>query len=92
MGKMNNSDMQLPAPPGEVLRGWMRGNDKTIAETAVLLGASTSELNRVLARKARLSATLAVRLENLGWGTGEVWSRMQVAWDVAEARRREDAE
>ncbi len=88
---MNNPKLQLPAHPGEVLREWMRGNDKTIAETAALLGASTSQLNRVLAGKVRLSATLAVRLENLGWSTAEVWSRMQAAWEVAEARRAENA-
>ena len=73
---MNNVNLQLPAHPGEVLREWMRGNNKTIAETAALLGvllASTSQLNRVLAGKVRLSATLAVRLENLGWSTAEVW-------------------
>ena len=88
---MNKSNLQLPAHPGEVLREWMRGNDKTIAETAAQLGASTSQLNRVLAGKVRLSATLAVRLENIGWSTAEVWSRMQAAWEVAEARRAEDA-
>ena len=88
---MNDTNLQLPAHPGEVLREWIRGNGKTIAETAELLGASTSQLNRVLAGKVRLSATLAVRLERLGWSTAEVWSRMQAAWEVALARRTEDA-
>ena len=88
---MNDTNLQLPAHPGEVLREWMTGNGKTIAETADLLGASTSQLNRVLAGKVRLSATLAVRLERLGWSTAEVWSRMQAAWEVAQARRTEDA-
>ena len=88
---MNDPNLSLPAHPGEVLRDWMRGNGKTIAETAQLLGASPSQLNRVLAGKVRLSATLAVRLEGLGWSTAEVWSRMQAAWEVAEARRAEDA-
>ena len=88
---MNETNLQLPAHPGEVLREWMTGNGKTIAETADLLGASTSQLNRVLAGKVRLSATLAVRLERLGWSTAEVWSRMQAAWEVAQARRTEDA-
>ena len=88
---MNDMNLQLPAHPGEVLREWIRGNGKTIAETAGLLGASTSQLNRVLAGKVRLSATLAVRLERLGWSTAEVWSRMQAAWEVAQARRTEDA-
>lgn len=87
---MSNLDLQLPAHPGEVLREWMRGNDKTVAETAALLGASTSQLNRVLAGKVQLSATLAVRLENLGWSTAEVWARMQATWDISEARRAED--
>lgn len=91
MGKVNNSNMQLPAHPGEVLREWMRGSGKTIAETAALLDASTSQLNRVLAGKARLSATLALRLERIGWSTVEVWTRMQAAWELAEARRAEDA-
>ena len=59
---MNDTNLQLPAHPGEVLREWMTGNGKTIAETADQLGASTSQLNRVLAGKVRLSATLAVRL------------------------------
>ena len=87
---MSNLDSQLPAHPGEVLREWMRGNDKTVAETAALLGASTSQLNRVLAGKVQLSATLAVRLENLGWSTAEVWARMQATWEISEARRAED--
>ena len=66
---MNDTNLQLPAQPGEVLREWITGNAKTIAQTADLLGASTSQLNRVLAGKVRLSATLAVRLERLGWST-----------------------
>ena len=56
---MNDTTPRLPAHPGEVLRDWMRGNRKTITETAVLLGVSTSQLNRVLAGRVRLSATLA---------------------------------
>lgn len=88
---MNETTLLLPAHPGEVLRDWMRGNEMTIAATADLLGVSTSQLGRVVAGKARLSATVAVRLERLGWSTAEVWSRMQAAWEVAEARRVEDA-
>ena len=85
---MSNPDLRLPAHPGEVLRDFIRGNGKTIAETAAMLGASTSQLSRVLAGKVRLSAALAVRLEGIGWSTAEVWSRMQAAWEVAEARRQ----
>lgn len=88
---MSETTFLLPAHPGEVLRDWMRGNEMTIAATADLLGVSTSQLRRVVAGKARLSATVAVRLERLGWSTAEVWSRMQAAWEVAEARRIEDA-
>ena len=87
---MDDTKPYLPAHPGEVLREWMRGNGKTITETAGLLGATTSQLKRVLAGKVRLSATLAVRLERLGWSTAEVWSRMQAAWEFAQARRAEE--
>ena len=86
-----NETFLLPAHPGEVLRDWMRGNHMTIVATADLLGVSASQLRRVVAGKARLSATMAVRLERLGWSTAEVWSRMQAAWEVAQARRVEGA-
>ena len=75
----------LPAHPGEVLRDWMHGNHLSVVATADLLGVSVSQLHRVVAGKARLSATMAVRLERLGWSTAEVWSRMQAAWEVAQA-------
>ena len=74
------SEPECAAAPwicGREAREWISGNGKTIAATADLLGASTSQLNRVLAGKVRLSATLAARLERLGWSTAEVWSRMQ---------------
>ena len=86
---MNETPL-LPAHPGVVLRDWMR-NQMTITATARLLGVSTSQLGRVVAGKARLSATMAVRLERLGWSSAEVWSRTQAAWEVAQARRTEDA-
>ena len=33
---MNDTNLQLPAHPGEVLREWMTGNGKTITQTADL--------------------------------------------------------
>ena len=54
---MNSSVKNLPAHPGKVLREQMRGNNKTIAESAELPGAPTSQFSRVFTGKMRLAAT-----------------------------------
>ena len=83
-----HSRSQLPTHPGEILRDWMRGKQMSSADTASLLCVSPTQLNRILSGKARLSPTLAVRLEHIDWGIAESWSCTQTVWDIPQARQR----
>ena len=33
---------------------------------------------------------MAIRLEKAGWSTADAWLRMQIAFDLAQARKGED--
>ena len=76
-----------PCHPGEVLRDWINGHGKTIQETATLMGVSRATLNRLLSGAGRIAPKLAVQLERMGWSSAEMWLRLQLAHDLATARR-----
>ena len=79
--------MNNPCHPGEVLRDWISGHGKTIQEAAELMGVSRATLNRLLSGVGRIAPKLAVQLESMGWSTAEMWLRLQMAHDLAAARR-----
>ena len=79
--------MNDPCHPGEVLRDWISGHGKTIQEAAELMGVSRATLNRLLSGAGRVAPKLAVQLESMGWSTAEMWLRLQMAHDLAAARR-----
>ena len=88
---MNNQHesihMNDPCHPGEVLRDWINGHGKTIQEAATLMGVSRATLNRLLSGVGRIAPKLAVQLERMGWSSAEMWLRLQLAHDLAAARR-----
>ncbi len=79
--------------PGEFLRHeCIRAAGLTVKETAQRLGISRAGLNRILAGEGRITARLALSLENdFGWSTAEMWLQMQVAYDLAQERIRQAA-
>ena len=79
--------MNDPCHPGEVLRDWISGHGKTIQEAAELMGVSRATLNCLLSGAGRIAPKLAVQLESMGWSTAEIWLRLQMAHDLAAARR-----
>lgn len=79
--------MNDPCHPGEVLRDWISGHGRTIQEAAELMGVSRATLSRLLSGAGRIAPKLAVQLENMGWSTAEMWLRLQMAHDLAAARR-----
>jgi addiction module HigA family antidote len=58
----------------------------SVGEAAARLGLSRVTLSRVLHGHARVSANLAVRLEDAGVGTARAWLAMQSAHDIAGER------
>lgn len=63
----------------------------SVTEAATVLGVARHTLSRVLNGHAAISPEMAIRLEKVGWSNAEFWLRRQSAYDLAQARKREDA-
>jgi addiction module HigA family antidote len=61
----------------------------SIAEGAKILGVSRQALNNVVSGKSGISPEMAIRLTKAFGSTEETWLRMQLAYDLAEARKSE---
>ena len=79
--------MVNPPHLGELIRESMDDVGWNVTETAVRLGCERGTLSRLLNGKAGVSATMALALEDIGWGTAEHWMRMQASYALAQARR-----
>lgn len=63
----------------------------SVTEAAEVLGVARHTLSRVLNGHAAISPDMAIRLEKAGWSNAEFWLRLQTAYDLAQARKHEDA-
>ena len=79
--------MLRPPHLGELIRESMDEVGWNVTETAARLGCERGTLSRLLNGKARVSASMALALEGLGWGTADHWMRMQVSYERAQAQR-----
>lgn len=83
--------MKAPAHPGLGIEdNCLDPLGLSVAEAASILGVSRRTLSRVLSGRAAISAETAIRFEKAGWSNAEFWLRRQAAYDLAQARRRED--
>ena len=94
---MNKSDDesvgQMLNPPhlGELMRESMEEAGWDLTETANRLGCKRRTLSRILKGEVGMSASIALALEGIGWGTAEHWMRMQASYELAQERRRQTA-
>ena len=79
--------MRNPPHLGELIRESMDEVGWNVTETAARLGCERGTLSRLLSGKAGVSATMALALEDIGWGTADHWMRMQASYELAQARR-----
>ena len=79
--------MLNPPHLGELIRESMDDVGWNVTETASRLGCERGALSRLLNGKAGVSATMALALEDIGWGTADHWMRMQASYELAQARR-----
>ena len=89
---MSNDDERVGSmlnPPhlGESILESMEEVGWSVTETAGRLGCERGTLSRLLNGRAGVSATMALALEDIGWGTAEHWMRMQASYELAQARR-----
>ena len=75
-----------PPPPGPGVLNSADG--MTLGEAAKKLGVSRASLSRLVNGRCGISPAMALKLESAGWGTADIWVRLQAAYDLAQARRR----
>jgi antitoxin HigA-1 len=61
----------------------------SVTEGAKVLGVTRQALNNVIHGESGISPEMAIRLSKAFGSTPETWLRMQLAYDLARARRDE---
>ena len=79
--------MLNPPHLGELIRESMGDVEWNVTETASRLGRERGTLSRLLNGRARVSANMALALEDIGWDTADHWMRMQASYELVRARR-----
>lgn len=80
--------IKSPAHPGRLLKDDIESLGLTVAEAASNLGVTRQQLYRVLNGTSGISPEMAVRLEKAIGTSADTWLRMQMAFDLAEVRKR----
>jgi antitoxin HigA-1 len=78
-----------PHPGGSIRRACLEPLGLSVTEGAKILGVTRQALNNVVNGKAGISPEMAIRLSKAFGSTPETWLRMQLAYDLAAARKDE---
>src|SRR5271157_2730901 len=82
--------MKNPPHPGRSIRtACLEPLGLSVTEGAKVLGVTRQALNNVVNGKAAISPEMAIRLSKAFGSTPETWLRMQLAYDLAAARKDE---
>jgi addiction module HigA family antidote len=82
--------MKIPPHPGRSIRtACLEPLGLSISEGAKILGVTRQALNNVITGKSGISPVMAIRLTKAFGSTEETWLRMQLAYDLAVARKVE---
>jgi antitoxin HigA-1 len=82
--------MKNPPHPGRSIRyACLNPLNLSVTEAAGILGVSRQTLNNVIHGKSGISPEMSIRLSKAFGSTPETWLRMQLAYDLAEARKHE---
>ncbi|MGO9864735.1 MAG: HigA family addiction module antitoxin [Terriglobales bacterium] len=82
--------MKNPPHPGRSIRtACLEPLGLTVTDGAEALGVTRQTLNNVVNGKSGISPEMAIRLSKAFGSTPETWLRMQLAYDLAQARKDE---
>lgn len=81
-----------PPHPGDIVKHeCIEPLGLSITAAAKALGVTRQTLNNLVNLKSGISPEMAIRLEKAFGSTADTWLRMQVAYDLAQARKNEGA-
>ena len=78
-----------PHPGGSIRRACLEPLGLSVTAGAKILGVTRQTLNNVINGKSGISPEMAIRLTKAFGSTEETWLRMQLAYDLAAARKDE---
>ncbi len=82
--------MKNPPHPGRSIRNaCLEPLGLSVTQGAKILGVTRQALNNVVNGKSGISPEMAIRLSKAFDSTPETWLRMQLAYDLAQARKDE---
>lgn len=82
--------MKKPVHPGRIVRqACLAPLGLSVTEGAKVLGVTRQALNNLVNGKSGISPEMALRLTKAFGSTAEAWLQMQVAFDLAQVRKRE---
>ena len=82
--------MKNPVHPGRIVRhDCLEPLSLSVTEGARVLGVTRQTLNNVIHGKSGISPQMAIRLSKAFGSTPEAWLGMQLAYDLAHARKNE---
>lgn len=82
--------MKNPPHPGHsISEACLEPLKLSVTDGARVLGVARHTLSRVINGQAGISPEMAIRLEKAGWSNAEHWLRLQVAYDLAQARQHQ---
>jgi antitoxin HigA-1 len=81
-------DMHDPAPPGELLTGWLEDLNMSVTAFAAHIGISRVMLSRILHGHAAITADTDLRLAEALGTTPGYWLKLQTQRDLWSASER----
>ena len=78
-----------PHPGRLIVKACLEPLGLGVTAGARVLGVARPTLIRLINGRAGLSPEMAIRLEKAFGGAADAWLKMQAAYDLAQARRRE---
>jgi antitoxin HigA-1 len=81
-------EMKNPIHPGALVAECLEDLGLSVAEAAKSLGITRQQLHNVIAGRSSVTPEMAIRFEKAFGSTADTWLRMQVNYDLAQARKR----
>jgi addiction module HigA family antidote len=79
--------MKNPSHPGELIKSEIEELGLTLVDAAKGLGISRQQLHNVIAGRSGVTPEMAIRLEKAIGSTADTWLRMQMNYDLTQARK-----
>ena len=83
--------MKDPPHPGHSIKdACLDPLQLSVTDGARVLGIARHTLSRIINGRAGISPEMAIRLEKAGWSNADHWLRLQMAYDLSQARQHEN--